>query len=51
MARILYLLFLLFALGCASVSTDDPEPFKIGKQAEAPIGCKELRERDPKADC
>lgn len=51
MGRFLYIFFLLATLGCASISQDKPEPFQIGKPAEAPIGCKELRERDPNADC
>ncbi len=37
--------------GLAGCSNFKPLPFATGETARPPIGCVELRERDPRGDC
>lgn len=41
-----------FAIGgCAAPPAYDPDPWTLGPETTPPIGCQELRERDPEANC
>ena len=46
------LIFVAMVLsGCSSSSSVDTETFITGKEVEPLYGCKELRKRDPEANC
>ena len=51
MKYFLSLILITFLLGCSITPTKPPTPFIIENEALPPIGCEELRERTPKADC
>lgn len=43
---------LLAVSSCSSNPTQDsPKPFVTGEEVDPPMGCEELRETQPEADC
>jgi hypothetical protein len=51
MKKLLLVFLTSLLVACSSTSPTTPTPFKGGAKVEAPFGCDELRQQNPKADC